>query len=801
MLPIMKALSTCRFMTLTFLLLLPVTAFAVSPEITSIVPPGGRRGTTFEITVSGYNLKDTVGALFYTPGLKAKDIKVVDESTVRLRLDVPKTTPLGQHPIRLQTVTRLSQLRTISIGDFSSVPEEGPNNDQDHAIPLELNTTATGRIEEGGVDFYKVQAKKGERLSVEVEGIRLGATLFDSKITILDGAGKQIASCDDTSLLRQDPFVTIRVPNTGTYYVTIQETVGRGSDESLYRMHIGSFPRPKAIFPLGGPRKRATSIRWIGDAEGPKTQKVNPQEIEANQGFLPQENNTNAPSCHPFRLVDFDDMTETEANDKLAQANVVKLPVPFAVNGILQKSQDVDWFRFRAKKGIELDIQVYAARMRTPVDSVLALYDSDKKLLIRNDDGISRDSEIRFEPPQTGDYYLCIRDLRGKGGPEHAYRIEVTQFRPRLNLFLPRMTRRSQDRQTIIIPRGGRIATFLGARRTGIRGEVVPTFSGLPKGVRVSALPIERGRYLGLALFEAEANSPLAAKLIDVNGETGSPKIRGKFQQSIDLVSGPADALYHKVTVHKAALAVVKEAPFSIRLLAPKTPLVQDGKILLEVIAKRHKGFTGDIEVSLPFLPEWLQAPKRVTIPSRETKATIPLTSTADAEVRDWEILATARAEFEEGYVYISSRFVQLSVVPPKIVAKLQNGRGRPGASAKIRLELVTPLSARTKASVELLGLPKGVTADQPAVNQPTRKLDFTVKIDKALADGEYKGIYCEITQQIQGRPVVTYVGRGTVLYIGQGATGDAQSSGKKLSPLDRLRKERERKAKTKPQK
>ena len=63
----------------------------------------------------------------------------------------------------------------------------------------------------------------GQRLSVEVEAIRLGF-MFDPFIAILDQNRFELAVSDDTPLLKQDGFISVQIPEDGTYYVMIRET-------------------------------------------------------------------------------------------------------------------------------------------------------------------------------------------------------------------------------------------------------------------------------------------------------------------------------------------------------------------------------------------------------------------------------------------------------------------------------------------------------------------------------------------------------------------------------------------------
>ena len=76
-----------------------------------------------------------------------------------------------------------------------------------------------------------------------------------------------------------------------------------------------------------------------------------------------------------------------EPNDTAAQAQAVSVPV--TLNGHIDGgakaggSPDEDYFRFRAKKGEQLSIDVAAARLGSPLDSVIEVLDAQGKVIPR----------------------------------------------------------------------------------------------------------------------------------------------------------------------------------------------------------------------------------------------------------------------------------------------------------------------------------------------------------------------------------------------------------------------------------
>ena len=134
-----------------------------------------------------------------------------------------------------------------------------------------MNVTVNGVADNEDVDYYAVKARKGERITAEIEGIRLGLTPFDPYVAILNSRRFELASSDDSALVWQDGFVSVVAPEDGTYIVVAREAAYAGNANCLYRLHVGNFPRPTATVPAGGKVGEAITVRWIGDVLGERT--------------------------------------------------------------------------------------------------------------------------------------------------------------------------------------------------------------------------------------------------------------------------------------------------------------------------------------------------------------------------------------------------------------------------------------------------------------------------------------------------------------------------------------------------
>lgn len=110
---------------------------------------------------------DARGLLFYESGIAAKKLEVLPDNRVKARLALAGDCPLGSHALRMQTATGISNLVTFSVGALAEADEIKPDNDFAKPQKINLNTTVNGVVRNEDVDYFAVEAKKGQRLSAE----------------------------------------------------------------------------------------------------------------------------------------------------------------------------------------------------------------------------------------------------------------------------------------------------------------------------------------------------------------------------------------------------------------------------------------------------------------------------------------------------------------------------------------------------------------------------------------------------------------------------------------------------------
>ena len=241
------------------------TLFAASPRLTIILPRGAQRGKDTELTFSGRLLADVEEIMFYEPGFSVKEFKPVNANSFKAVVSVSPDARLGEQVCQVRTKTGISDFRTFFVGYLPDVVEKEPNSDFATPQVVPINSTVNGVAASEDVDYYVVDAKKGDRIAAEVEAIRLGTTLFDPYVAILDAKRFELAAADDSPLLVQDCVVSAIAPEDGKYTIEVRESSYGGNGNCRYRVHIGNFPRPTAVYPAGGKIGEEVELNFIGD--------------------------------------------------------------------------------------------------------------------------------------------------------------------------------------------------------------------------------------------------------------------------------------------------------------------------------------------------------------------------------------------------------------------------------------------------------------------------------------------------------------------------------------------------------
>jgi hypothetical protein len=791
---------------------LAATATAATPTVESVSPGIGPRGGEFTVLLTGGRLKDARDVVFYDEGLALRKLEVVSDNEVKATLAASADCRIGAHPFRLRTTGGLSELKLVQVGRFPVSAEVEPNDAAREATPVALNSTIAGVIDSGDIDSFAIDLRKGQRLSVEVEAIRLGGEMTDVVLTVNGPDGREILHVDDTLLTRQDPFASLTAPADGRYILKVRDTAFGGGPTSTYALHVGDFPRPKAIYPPGGQAGKDLRLKLIG-ADGDEASVVlkPPGDADDWWDYYPSLNGSTAPTATPLRVRPYPCVDESET------AKPHDWPVAF--HGVLGRPGEVDSFAIRARAGEVIQVEAFAERVGSPLDSILEILDPDGRIVGRSDDDDCHDSRIVFKAAADGAFRIVISDKRREGGPAYLYRIEVEQPRPSLEVFLPGIVRKSQARQVIAVPRGNRVTAYLGVRRDGFDAPVHLQVEGLPKGVSLDTEDIPSEGYLTPIVIEAAADATLGASLVSVKGLATTPggSIRGGFRQTVNLIPANGDGSYRSITVDRLAVVVTEEAPYRLSLSGPRSALARDGAVEVVATVERAKGYEEAVEVTLPYLPPGVEMEGAIVLPPAESKAIFRLFARPDADPVSWRLAAEVktapprrdrramtlalqsaidpgtggrrrRAPIEAA-PEVASGFVPIELSTPRISGRLEPAIAEQGKVANIdcRLEASSPLEHEMEATLE--GLPPRASSRPVRLAPGQLRVEFPVEVSATTPIGEHDSLLCRLTGNLNGRVIIYQVGRGGSLKVVAPGALTIGADGKPLSPLEALRR------------
>jgi hypothetical protein len=817
-----RKMSCIPFRALTMLAMIPLLAAcpvaragSMQRDVELVRPRIGQRGTTVEVTIQGMFLTEPRDLVFYKPGIRAVKVEPLPklehpigavhstriEEQVRAVLEIAPDCEPGEHPFRLRTAGTLSVLATFHVSPFPVVLETTePNDTIQSAQAVEPNVTVLGTVD---TDVFKVPVSPGSRLSVEVDCARLadqhyGGAAFDLAVRVLDETGRELAANDENPLHVNDPLVSLKIPGGlpgGHVYVEVGQSIPYPGDPP-YCVHIGTFARPMAAFPPGGPTGRPLSVTLLGDPLGDSAGTV---DVPENQGTFSWYGD--APSALTLRSSPYPNLLEDQTT---AETRVPMLPI--AVNGVIEKVGDADVFRVTVKKGDRYRVRVYAAALGYPVDPVIRIRPvgtdgspgtpeveaddadaGDGRTAADRDRFGSRfgifgdilDPSVIWEPKAEGEYLLDIRDVSGGGGPTAIYRIEIDAPPPQSVHFV--LAGRFHDlgeglRATgLAVPQGGRWTVTLDVRKgqgTTYTGPFDIVARGLPDGVRLVSPRVPGNATRWPVQLVADGDASPGGSIIFFEARPADPAVglESGCHQAAPFVNHPGGSAWRVVRTDRFAMAVTEPAPIAIGLVPPTVALVRGGELSIPVKLTRRPGYDEPIEFQAEFGPAGVGLPPKELIPTGGTEAVLAISAekTAPLGKGPLYVMATTLGGNDylgSGRTRVASQFIEIEVVEPFVELASEPASVRRGGRATFAFAVTPKTPFEGNAEAKLLGLPKGVAVvgPPPEITKDSKQIAFEVEATDEALLGPVSGLECELAIRMAGQEIRQRAGKGTL--------------------------------------
>jgi hypothetical protein len=590
----------------------PSAVHADPPVASYIFPAGGQRGATVNVKVGGLNLHESCAFEMLGPGIEAPatiqrtktvwfEGPIIPQPPSQASEDYPKDMagivklagdgPLGTRYWRLSTSQGATGARPFVVGDLPEVIEEEIDGEP---VPIEvkLPVTINGRIfPREDVDAWTFTLRAGESVNCSAIAQRLGSPL-EPRLELIDPDGRRVAESDSSDTPLVDVQLRFVAPKDGTYRLRIHDSSFGGLQNYVYRLTVTTGPVVDRTFPLGGRRGSPTKFELAGqrlpggpvEIGLPAATETGISSFQTSVRVADQSSNQ-----FPLELDDLPEVVEQEPNESLDVTKATEVPAMF--NGRIGQPGDVDVWPIRATKGSTLEIDLRAARLGSPLDSVVTVTDSAGKELAKNDDlgGGQTDSQLRFAIPADGVYFVNVAEqFPQRGGPAFAYRLRIAP--PGSPAFRLRLAA-----DVLIVPRAGEAKLKVRVERLGgFTGEIQLALDNLPPGVVVGNPKItEKANEVDLSV-KSDSSAAIGATRIVIRG---TAKL---VEQEVSATAGfeprPGDPTGS--VVDSVLLAIALPTPFKA-LSDFETRYAARGSVLVKHYRVERNGYEGPLEVQM----------------------------------------------------------------------------------------------------------------------------------------------------------------------------------------------------------
>jgi len=729
---------------------------AKTPQITSVFPAGGQRGSTVSFEVKGKNLGEVTDLHFSGPGAKVENLEAKGADRLLAKVAIDKDAPLGNIALRALAADGLSNLKMFRVDELPEAIEADAKNDLPHeAQSIDFPVAINGQLSVADVDCYRIHVAKRQRLVLEVEARRLGSPA-DTRLRVLDARGEFVAQATATPAVRPDERIEYEFAGPADYVIAVEDSQYGGGDGAVYRLRVGQWSFAASVFPLGGRRGESVEITLEGgNLPRPLKQRVELPGDSQVATLRPEFKQKRGTLITPMLLAvgDSPELTEKEPNDDAKEPQSLSAPV--VVNGRIGQARDKDRFVIEAKKGEKIAVEVFADRLGSALDSVLTITDKNGRVVAENDDlrtGPTNrnqriavpqppvsDSRAEFTVPADGAYTITVDDRYNGGGPEFAYRLQIGPNPPDFSLAYgtPQQPNQQQQRQNqppaptdvINLEPGKSVTIPVTVTRRGFDGPIELAAEELPKGLSAQATNIAAKQAGGQVVIKAEKDAERHVGRVRI---VGSAKIDGQdvrrpVQQEIVLASlDPTHVARHAISDF-ALVVTRRESP-----LVLKTPeelvLARGTETELQLSIDRRAGLKGPVTIKLDKLPKGVDA-TTLTIAEDETSGAVKLTAAANATIAKPKIQVVSQGKLGAATVQAATE-VALAIVMPFELAidpKEKQIEVEVGESCSLKLGVKRQGNFDGPITLAVTGLPTGMTATPDKIDANQDEIEISL--------------------------------------------------------------------------
>jgi hypothetical protein len=656
------------------------------PQLHKLAPAEGRAGAVVRVTFTGKYLEGAVELTSTLPGVKAKFLGEGKTATfLQADVTIPAGAAAGVYKLGLKSASGQTAQLPFTVDLFPQFREKEPNDSPTTCQEVTLPVSVAGTIgKPGDLDYYRFRAKAGQQIGVQILNTSVRGPALQPFLRLTDARGTVLAESTNGLL----GFTS---PKAGTYAIGVRDREYHGHAGMSYRLHVGDLPIVTAIFPLGLRRGTEADIRIEGVNLGTvRMVRVKAPSTAAPGTRLPVPVTVagRTPLGNPSVVVG--EFPEVVSGPKTTAI----MSVPGTANGRIGKPGATQTWRFRAKKGQRLIVEIHARRLGSPLDSYIEILDargrpvpwvtlrSLAKTYVTFRDHDSVGPGIRIETWSE----LAINDYLLVGS-------EVVRIKE-----LPR----NPDDDCQFFSRSGRRLGYFGTTPTHhSMGTPMYKVAVHPPGTRFPP----NGMPVVTLYYRNDDGGPRQGKdsrLFFV------PPADGEYQVRVGDSRGEGGSAFaYRLTVRPP------RPDFTVRFNPPGPAVWKGGAVPVTVSADRSDGFDGEIAVRLENLPKGFSAPA-TSIPAGEDSTTFALWADAGAKTpakaAALKVVASASIGGKKVVREVMGGMVK-ALEPGDLVTTTSASEVtvQPGKQVRLRVKIDRRNGFAGRVPLDVRGLPHGV--------------------------------------------------------------------------------------------
>jgi Planctomycete cytochrome C/WD domain, G-beta repeat len=655
------------------------------PVLTKLTPDASPRGKMVSVTLSGEELGGVTEISAETRELSVSKPRAGRAGSLVVDVTIPSAAAVGTYKFRAKNSAGTSAPVEFFVDRFHSVPYVEPAS-PGQTQPLTLPVTVTGRLGEAGV----VNRHVFSLAPLQQVGVQFVATKakIDAVLRLLDRQGRVVAEGRDGVLGFIAPESLS--DQAATYVLEVHDREFRGNKDMSYRLSIGDIPVVTSVYPQGLQRGTEATFEVHGVHLGSRksTYTVSAPAKPSMDGRV----SLSFKGEHPLGMTSV--LTGDYPEVRAGGMSPVDVPVPGVANGIIDKPGATQTWRFKARKGQRLILEVNARRIGSPLDS-----------------------------------YLEVLDLQGKQVPRAVLR----------SVGMTYLTFRDHDSEK----EGIRLESWnnLGVDDYLLVGDELVRIQALPRGPdddcqfysvagkRLGFLDTTpRFHSLGTPMYQVQIHPPgkvfppngFPTVQLDYRNDDGGP---GYGKDSRVVFDAPADGAYlvrigdssgmssptsaYRLTIRPA------EPRFTVSFSPEKPDVSKGGGASINVTATRLDNYEGPIPVQFKDLPPGFHSPKTI-ISAGQISTALTLSADADAPMpgANATLKLTAEADIDGSHIHSEKtggvpKLIELGDLTTATVES--HVALEPGKQVEVTAKIDRRNGFKGRVPLDVRGLPHGV--------------------------------------------------------------------------------------------